>query len=123
MLGDTLTATLGGSGGTAVVTNKISEGNNASEYLKKRANDEVRVRIRHSNDTVKAGTQPFERHNVLIEQYVYPTTEKPLGVRRQVQLIIRNDPTDAEVGVVDLAEALTYWADSTILSKLFGWEV
>lgn len=123
MLGDTLTATLGGSGGTAVVTSKINEGNYSAEYLKKRATDEVTVRVRHSKDTVKAGTQLFDRHNVLFEQYVYPTEAKPLGVRRQVQLIIRNDPTDTEADIVNLAEALTYWADSANLGKLFGWEV
>lgn len=39
MLGDTLTVTLDGSGGTAVVTSKINEAGYATEYLKKRTSD------------------------------------------------------------------------------------
>jgi len=122
MLGDTLTVTLDGSGGTAVVASKINQDSYSAEYLKKRTDDEVRVSIKHSKDTVKLGTQPFDRHNVTIEQYVYPTEAKPLGIRRIVQLIIRNDPSDDEVAVTDLGEALTYWASDANLTKLFGWE-
>lgn len=122
MLGDTLTVTLDGSGGTAVVTSKINEAGYATEYLKKRTNDEVRVRIKHSVDAVKAGTQKFDRHNVTFEQYVYPTEAKPLGVLRQATLIIRNDPSDDEAAVTDLAEALMFWATDANLTKLFGWE-
>jgi hypothetical protein len=122
MLGDTLTVTLDGSGGTAVVASKINQDSYSAEYLKKRTDDEVRVRIKHSKDTVKAGSQAFDRHNVTFEQFVYPTEEKPLGVLRQIQLIIRNDPSDDEVALTDLGEALTYWAADTNLTKLFGWE-
>lgn len=122
MLGDTLTVTLDGSGGTAVVTSMIDRAGYTTEYLKKRTNDEVRVRIKHSVDAVKAGAQKFDRHNVTFEQYVYPTEAKPLGVLRQATLIIRNDPTDDEAAVTDLAEALMFWATDANLTKLFGWE-
>lgn len=122
MLGETLTVTLDGSGGTAVVTSRIKEADYASEYLKKRTSDEIRVRIKHSKDAVKAGTQLFDRHNVTFEQYVYPTEAKPLGILRQATLIIRNDPTDDEAAVTDLAEALMFWASDANLTKLYGWE-
>lgn len=122
MLGETLTVTLDGSGGTAVVTSRIKEADYASEYLKKRTNDEIRVRIKHSKDAVKAGTQLFDRHNVTFEQYVYPTEAKPLGILRQATLIVRNDPTDDEAAVTDLAEALMFWASDANLTKLYGWE-
>lgn len=122
MLGETLTVTLDGSGGTAVVTSRIKEADYTSEYLKKRTSDEIRVRIKHSKDAVKAGTQLFDRHNVTFEQYVYPTEAKPLGVLRQATLIIRNDPTDDEAAVTDLAEALMFWASDANLTKLYGWE-
>lgn len=122
MLGDTLTVTLDGSGGTAVVTSKINQDAYSAEYLKKQALDEVRVRVKHSKDTVKAGTQPFDRHIVTFEQYVYPTEVKPLGVTRTVQFTIRNDPSDSEAAVTDLGEALTFWLTDANLTKLFGWE-
>lgn len=122
MLGDTLTVTLDGSGGTAVVTNKINQDSYTAEYLKKRTTDEIRVRVRHSKDTVRAGSQPFDRHVVTFEQFLYPTEAKPLGVLRSISLTIRNDPSDDEAGVTDLGEALTFWASDANLTKLFGWE-
>lgn len=122
MLGDTLTVTLDGSGGTAVVTSKINQDSYSAEYLKKQTNDEVRVRVRHIKETAKAGLTALDRHTVTFTQYVYPTEAKPLGVTREVQLIIRNDPSDTITDVTNLGEALTYWATDANLDKLFGWE-
>jgi hypothetical protein len=122
MLGDTLTVTLDGSGGTACVCSKINQDAYSSEYLIKRTLDEVRVRVRHSKETVKVGAQPFDRHNVEFTQFVYPTEAKPLGVTRQVYLVIRNDPSDAVADVTNLGEALAYWATDANLDKIFGWE-
>lgn len=122
MLGETLTLTLDGTGGTPVVLSRINQDSYSAEYLKKGALSEHRVNIKHSKDTVKAGTQPFDRHVVKFEEYVYPTVAKPLGVLRTITLIIRNDPSDTESAVTDLGEALTFWATDVNLTKLFGWE-
>lgn len=122
MLGDTLTVTLDGSGGTAVVTSKINQDSYSAEYLKKQTNDEVRVRVRHIKETAKAGQTALDRHTVTFSQYVYPTEAKPLGVNREIQLIIRNDPSDSVTDVTNLGEALTFWATDANLDKLFGWE-
>lgn len=122
MLGDTLTVTYDGSGGTAVVCSKINQDAYTAEYLKKGTLDETRVKVRHLKETVKAGSQPFDRHIVTFTQYVYPTEAKPLGVTREVSLTIRNDPSDTEASVTDLGEALTFWATDANLAKLFGWE-
>lgn len=121
MLGETLSLTPDGAGGTAIVLNRINQDSYSAEYLKKRTDDEFRVRIKHSKDTVKAGSQPFDRHVVTFEQFVYPTVEKPLGIMRSVTLTIRNDPSDVEAGVTDLGEALTMWATDTNLTALHGW--
>lgn len=122
MLGDTLTVTLDGSGGTAVVCSKINQDAYSSEYLKKRTSDEVRVKVRHIKETVKAGATPVDRHILTFTQFVYPTEAKPLGVTREATLTIRNDPSDTEADVTDLGEALTFWATDANLTKLFGWE-
>lgn len=121
MLGETLTLTPDGAGGTAVVLNRINQDSYSAEYLKKDTGHEYRVRIKHSKDTVKAGTPPFDRHVVVFEQFVYPTVAKPLGVTRTVTLTIRNNPDDVEAAVTDLGEALTFWASDANLTKLFGW--
>nr|UJQ85333.1 MAG: putative coat protein [Leviviridae sp.] len=122
MLGDTLTVTYDGSGGTAVVTSKINQDAYSANYLKKDTLFETRVTVKHIKETVKAGTQAFDRHTVTFEQFVYPTEAKPLGVLRSASLTIRNDPSDTEASVTDLGEALTYWATDVNLAKLFGWE-
>lgn len=122
MLGETLSLNLGGSGGTAVVLSRINQDAYSSEYLKKRVDDEVRVRIKNAKDTVKAGSQPFDRHVVTFEQFVYPTTAKPQGVLRSVTMTIRNSPADLETDVTNLGEALTFWATPANLTALFGWQ-
>lgn len=122
MLGDTLTLTPDGTGGTAVVLSKINQDAYTAEYLKKDTAHEFRARIKHSKDTVKAGSQPFDRHVVTFEQFVYPTVASPLGVLRSVSLTIRNSPSDAEADVTNLGEALAFWATDANLTKLFGWE-
>lgn len=122
MLGETLTVTLDGTGGTAVVLSRINQDKYASEYLAKRALDELRVRVKHSKDTVKAGSQAFDRHVVTFEQFVFPTVDKPLGITRSVTLTVRNSPSDLEADVTNLGEAMTLWASDANLTKLFGWE-
>jgi hypothetical protein len=122
MIGDTLTVTLSGSGGTAVVTSKINQDGYGSEYLKKRTNDEIRVRIRHSTERPQSDGRVFERHNFEITQTVYPTEAIPAGRIRQVYAVIRDEKSDTVADVTDLAEALSYWLDASNSAKLVGWE-
>jgi hypothetical protein len=122
MIGDTLTVTYDGSGGTAVVTSKINQDGYSSEYLKKDTLSETRVRIRHSKEKARGTTPELERHNVEFTQTVYPTEEVPGGRIRQAYLVVRCEASDDMTAVVDLAEALTYWASDTNLGKIVGWE-
>lgn len=123
MLGDTLTVTLGGSGGTARVCSKILEGNNSSEYLHRNSTDEVRVRVRHTKESPKDGElYPIERHNVEFTQTVFatPTTTEKF---RQCYLVIRNRADDTAASVTDLGEAIAFWLSTANLDKLIVWEV
>lgn len=122
MLGETLTVTVGGSGGTANVASRIQESGYSSEYLKKNTDDEIRVRVRHIRENARAGTTALDRHQVIFTQFVYPTVAKPLGLTREVQFILRNDPTDAVTDVTNVGEALAFWLTTSNLDKLFGWE-
>lgn len=122
MIGDTLTVTYDGSGGTAVVCSKINQDNYSSEYLKKDTLYETRVQIRHLKETAKVGAQLYDRHQIVFTQFVYPTEAKPLGITRQAYMIIRNDPADDLAAVTDLGEALTFWLTDVNILKLVGWE-
>lgn len=122
MLGDTLTVTLDGSGGTAVVTSKINQDSYSAEYLSKGATYEIRAKVRHSKETPKADGIAYDRHNVEFTQYVYPTEALPHGRIRQAYVVIRNEPEDDLTAVVDLVEALPFWLTDANILKLCGWE-
>jgi hypothetical protein len=63
-LGATLTITLDGSGGTAKVLPLINQDGYSAEYFLDDTTVTYRAKVRHSRDSVKAGTQPFDRHSV-----------------------------------------------------------
>jgi hypothetical protein len=122
MLGDTITITLDGAGGTARVCSKINQDSYSAEYLNRLSTDEIRVKVRHQKESLKAGdTYPLERHNVLISQIVFATLTTPERYR-EISFTIRNRPDDAVLGVTDLGESMTYYLTDTILDKLYLWE-
>jgi hypothetical protein len=122
MLGDTLTVTYDGSGGTAVVCNKINQDGYSAEYLNKGATFDTRVRVRHMKEKVKSGTQPYDRHMVEFTKEEPVSASLPLGRKTQVYMIIRHDPSAPLVDVTNLAEALSFYMTDTIADKLYGWE-
>lgn len=123
MLGDTLTVTLDGSGGTDVVTSKINDSEPyTGEYLKKRSLDEVRIKVRHFTESPQKDGRVLTRHIMTVTQYVYPTESIPMGLYREVSFTIRNQESDSIVDVTDLGEALALYLTDVNLDKLFGWE-
>ncbi len=92
MLGSTLTVTLNGSGGTAKTLALINQDGYSSEYFLDDTTVTYRARVRHSRDTVKAGTQPFDRHVVTFERFVKPTSSIPLGSMCKVIFTLLVDP-------------------------------
>ncbi len=124
MLGSTLTITLDGSGGTAKILPLINQDNYSSEYFLDEATVQWRATIRHSTDTVKAGTQDFQRHTVTFERYLKPTATFPLGQRSQVIFIIRASKDDVTSDVVDVSEAMSFYMVKAggIATKLIGME-
>lgn len=124
-LGTSLTITLDGSGGTAKVLPFINNDGYASEYFLDETTEQFRAKVRNSKDSVKAGTQPFDRHNVTFERYLKPTSTYPLGHLTQVQFILRLDPSyGAPAEAVDLSEAMAYYMVKAggIAAKLLNWE-
>lgn len=124
MLGSTLVITLDGSGGTAKTLPLINQDQYAAEYFLDDTTVTYRARVRHSRDTVKAGTQPFDRHTVTFERQVKPTEAIPLGSRTEVSFVIRNDPNGVPSDIIDVAEALSFYTVKAggINAKLLGWE-
>jgi hypothetical protein len=123
MFGDTLTVTLGGSGGTAKVCNKINQDSYGAEYLLNEGTGEIRVKIRHLKEALKEGElYPIERHQVEFTQTIFATGSTP-QYTRDFYMIMRNYPNDTVASVSDVGEALSYFLGQTNILKVLGWEV
>jgi hypothetical protein len=124
MLGTSLTITLDGSGGTAKVLPLINQDGYSSEYFLDDTTVTYRAKVRHSHDTVKAGSQAFDRHVVTFSRFVKPTDLLPLGSLSEVSMTIRNDPNGASSDIIDVSEAMSFYMVKAggIAAKLLGWE-
>jgi len=124
MLGSTLTVTLDGSGGTVKTLPLINQDGYSSEYFLDDGLVTYRAKVRHSKDSVKAGTQPFDRHVVTYQRFLKPTTAAPLGRLTEVIYTIRLDPAEIAADVIDLSEAMSFYMVKAggIAAKLLGWE-
>lgn len=123
-LGATLTVTLDGSGGTAKVLPLINQDGYASEYYLDDGLITYRAKVRHSKDSVKSGTQPFDRHTVTFQRFLKPATAYPLGRLTETIFTIRLDPSEVAADVIDMSEALSFYMVKAggIAAKLLGWE-
>jgi uncharacterized protein (DUF2147 family) len=124
MLGSTLTVTLDGSGGTAKILPLINQDGYSSEYFLDESTVTWRAKVRHSKDSVKAGTQAFDRHTVTFQRFLKPTETAPLGRLTEVIYTIRTDPNETQSDVIDLSEGMSFYMVKAggIAAKLLGWE-
>lgn len=123
-LGTSLTVTLDGSGGTAKVLPFINNDGYSSEYRLDEGAVLYTARVRHAKDTVKAGTQPFDRHTVTFSRYVKPVAPATIGSLSEISFTIRNDPNGAQADIIDLSEAMSFYMVKAggIAAKLLQWE-
>lgn len=124
MLGTSLTVTLDGSGGIAKVLPLINQDGYSSEYYLDETTVWYRAKVRHSKDSVKAGTQTFDRHTVTFQRFLKPTEAAPLGRLTEIIFTIRTDPNEVAADVIDLSEAMSFYMVKAggIAAKLLGWE-
>ena len=124
MLGTTLTVTLDGSGGTAKVLPLINQDAYSSEYYLDDGLVTYRAKVRHSHDTVKSGSQAFDRHSVTFTRYVKPVSPSLVGSTSEVIYTIHMDPNAVAADVIDVSEAMSFYMVKAggIAAKLLGWE-
>lgn len=128
MLGNTLTMTLDGAGGTAKVLPYIGDGGvpYSGEYQLDDGTSVYRIRVRHSKDSTKPGAQKFDRHTVTFSKFLKPNNSNALlvGSLNEVSFTIRNDPSFTFADVIDLSEAMAYFMvkEGGIAAKLLNWE-
>lgn len=121
MFGNSITMTLGGSGGTAKVLSLINQDSYSGEYYLRETLQDFRLKIRHTTEKAKSDGSVLDRHNVEFTQTVFATPSSSALVR-QFYFVFRNQTGDDAALAVDVAEAVAYWANATNLPKLVGWE-
>jgi hypothetical protein len=116
--GTTLTLTLGGSGGTAKVLNRVETAEAfSSMFFLREATQEFTVRIRHSSRNVRG--VPSEYHNVEAEQVVFETDTTPQR-RRKAYTTMVYQVGDDNSALGDLGNALAYFYTPTVVTDLLG---
>lgn len=123
MLGSSLTITLDGSGGTAKVFPLINQDGYSSEYFLDDGSETFTAKVRHTRDTVKAGSQAFDRHSVTFIRYRKPTATVASS-QSEVIFTIRNDPNGVASEIADLSEAMSFYMAKAggIATRLLGKE-
>ena len=123
MLGTSLVLTLDGSGGTAKTLPLINQDGYSSEYYLDDGTVTYRAKVRHSRDSVKVGSQAYDRHTVTFTRYLKPTTTA-VGSQSEISFTIRNDPNGVAGDIIDVAEAMSFYMVKAggISAKLLGWE-
>jgi hypothetical protein len=113
-----------GSGGAAKVLPLINQDGYSTEYFLDEGLITYRAKVRHSRDSVKLGTQPFDRHTVSFSRLVKPTSLIPLGSQTDVTFTIRTDPNGTAADIIDISEAMSFYMVKAggIGAKLLGWE-
>lgn len=124
MLGTTMLITLDGAGGTVKTLPLINQDGYSSEYFLDELTVTYRAKVRHSRDTVKAGTQPYDRHTVTYTRFLKPTEAVPLGSQSEITFTIRSDPNGASADIIDVSEAMSFYMVKAggVAAKLLGWE-
>jgi hypothetical protein len=118
MIGDTITLT---HNSVSKVLSKISEANFASVYQLRSATDEFVLNVRHSTETAKAGSVPFERHNIELRHTVF-ATPTAFEVVNIVSTTIRcRRGSDPAATLLD-AKAFNGWLSDANVGKLIAWE-
>jgi hypothetical protein len=123
MLGTSLILTLDGSGGTVKTLPLVNQDGYSSEYYLDDTTVTYRAKVRHSRDSVKAGTQAYDRHVVTFTRFLKPVGSTP-GSQSEVSFTIRNDPNGTLSDIVDVSEAMSFYMVKAggIATKLLGWE-
>lgn len=124
-LGNTLTVTLDGSGGTAKALPLVNgPQNNRTDYMLDEGTKAYRANVRHARDSVKSGELPMDRHTVTFSWELDPDVNNPLGSKAEVSFIIRCSPNAVPADVIDLSEAMSFYMVKAggVAAKLLGWE-
>lgn len=107
-------------GATTHSLSLINIDNFASTYLKKGAGYEVRANIRHTQESVKNGLTPIERHNV---EVIYTTFDEDTGLATSTSAytVIRVPRGTDGALAADVSEGLNAFVDANA-AAIIAWQ-
>lgn len=118
MIGDTISLTIDS---VAKVLVKIREDGYAAEYRLKETTQQFDLKIRHQDESPKAGFAQMERHNAELRQTVFGVSGAP-NVVRYYSFTLRQAKSDDSIASRKLALGLVAWQTAGNLDKVLGWE-
>nr|UJQ85520.1 MAG: putative coat protein [Leviviridae sp.] len=102
--------------------NKINQDNFGSEYLYRSSTEEVRLRIRHQNESAKVGVTPFERHNLEMIHTVFAVAPAVVNTERRYSFTARVKRGDDPASALASAKGLIGFLTDANVTKAIGWE-
>lgn len=93
------------------VLRRINQDNYGSEYSFSGADRALSMKIRHSTDSVDKDAIVMKRHNVFVEQVVYPTPTANMK-KESWTFTMRGGSLEDPILTSDLAKACTTWANT-----------
>jgi hypothetical protein len=100
---------------------KINQDNYGSEYLYRDTTSELRLKIRHSKESPKAGSTQVNRHNVELTQTIFATSTSPI-ITRQAYLVIRGEYNDADLSVSYVTQGLVDFLTDATIADILTWQ-
>lgn len=120
MFSDTITITVNA---VAIVLNRINQDGYSSEYLKKEATQEYRLKLRNTSFTDKnRGGKKIDRHNVEFVQTVYPVSPATLSTVRKAYAVFENESTDDLVSPAKFTAGMLAFLTEANITKLINFE-
>lgn len=118
MIGETITITY-----NAVTTtlNRINQDNYSSEYYARTSTFDMRLRIRHQNESARPGQKLFERHQIDLIRTEFDAVNGDKIY--QAYTVIRLPKSGADpVSARHLNNALCAIETTAFVDKVIGWE-
>lgn len=115
MLTSPITVTIDG---VAHQLSRINQDNFSAVYLKKLANREIRLSIRHSYEKANALGQ-YERHNVDLQDTTWDVDGNPVTAQTYTVMRVKRGQPIADVTVVNAGLATFVGANA---AAIVGWE-
>lgn len=118
MFADTITFTINS---VAKVLNRINQDKYSSEYFLRTATDEFRAKIRNST-YVGTNGKTVDRHNVELQQTVYPVSPATQTTVRKSYVVLENERNDGITEPLNFDLGFVGFLTSPNITKLINYE-